>query len=92
MGTEGVGESCRDMALTNLASDAVTLESMVARLNIEHYRKVLSEEIDQTKRQTLLQLIAEEKAKLSALLPSSVMQQNILLARNERANRSRQDK
>jgi hypothetical protein len=73
MGTEGVGESCRDMALTNLASDAVTLESMVARLNIEHYRKVLSEEIDQTKRQTLLQLIAEEKAKLSALLPSSVM-------------------
>jgi hypothetical protein len=46
---------------------------MVARLNIEHYRKVLSEEIDQTKRQTLLQLIAEEKAKLSALSPSSVM-------------------
>jgi hypothetical protein len=73
MGTEGVGESCRDMALTNLGSDAVTLDLMVARLNIEHYRKVLSEEIDETKRQTLLQLIAEEKAKLSALSPATVM-------------------
>ena len=62
-----------DMALTNLASDAVTLESMVARLNIKHYRKVLSEEIDETKRQTLLQLIAEETAKLSALSPTTVI-------------------
>jgi hypothetical protein len=61
------------MALTNLGSDAVTLDLMVARLNIEHYRKVLSEEIDETKRQTLLQLIAEEKAKLSALSPATVM-------------------
>ena len=61
------------MALTNLP-DAVTLDSMVARLNIEHYRKVLlSEEIDETKRQTLLQLIAEETAKLSALSPATVM-------------------
>ena len=61
------------MALTNFASDAVTLDSMVARLNIEHYRKVLSEEIDEAKRQILLQLIAEEKAKLSALSPATVM-------------------
>jgi len=62
------------MPLTNLASDAVTLDSMVARLNIEHYRKVLlSREIDETKRQTLLQLIAEETAKLSALSPATVM-------------------
>jgi hypothetical protein len=40
--------------LTNLSSDAVTLDSMVARLNIKHYRKVLSEEIDGTKRPTPL--------------------------------------
>ena len=55
--------------MTNPASDAVALDTMVARLNIEHYRKRLSEEIDQTKRQTLLNLIAEETVKLSALEP-----------------------
>jgi hypothetical protein len=55
--------------MTNPASDAVALDTMVARLNIEHYRKRLSEEVDETKRQTLLNLIAEEKVKLSALEP-----------------------
>jgi hypothetical protein len=58
--------------MTNLASDVVTLRSMVARLNIEHFRKKLSEEMNETKRQTILQLVTEEKAKLSALLPSAV--------------------
>jgi len=58
--------------MTNLASDVVTLRSMVARLNIEHFRKKLSEEVNETKRQTILQLVTEEKAKLSALLPSAV--------------------
>jgi hypothetical protein len=33
--------------MTNLASDTVTL---VARLNIEHFRKKLSDEIDEMKR------------------------------------------
>jgi hypothetical protein len=51
--------------MTNLASDTVTL---VARLNIEHFRKKLSDEIDEMKRVTLLQLIAEERAKLAAAL------------------------
>ena len=55
--------------MTNLASDTVKLDWIVARLNIEHFRKKLSEEIDETKRQILLQLVAEEKAKLSALSP-----------------------
>ena len=55
--------------MTNPASDAVALDTMVARLNIEHYRKRLSEEVDETKRQTLLNLIAEETVKLSALEP-----------------------
>ena len=58
--------------MTNLASDVVTLRSLVARLNIEHFRKKLSEEVNETKRQTILQLVTEEKAKLSALLPSAV--------------------
>jgi hypothetical protein len=39
----------------------------VARLNIEHFRKKLAEEKDETKRQTLLHLLAEEEAKLAAL-------------------------
>ena len=49
------------------ASDTVTLDTMVARLNIEHFLKRLSVEVDKTKRQTLLNLIAEETVKLSAL-------------------------
>jgi hypothetical protein len=53
-----------------LASDTVTLYSMVARLNIELFCKKLSEEMNEAKRRTLLQLVAEEKAKLSALMPS----------------------
>jgi hypothetical protein len=39
----------------------------VARLNIEHYRKLLASETDEGKRKTLLQLLAEEEAKLAAL-------------------------
>jgi hypothetical protein len=67
-GAGKVGET----AMTDLASDGVRLRSMVARLNIEHFCKKLSEEINETKRQTLLQLVAEEKAKLFALLPLAV--------------------
>jgi len=57
--------------MTNLASDVVTQRSMVARLNIELFCRKLSEEMNETKRQTLLQLVAEEKVKLSALLLSA---------------------
>jgi hypothetical protein len=39
-------------------------------LNIEHYRKLLSTETDQTKRTALQRLPAEEEAKLAALLNS----------------------
>jgi hypothetical protein len=54
--------------MTNLASDVVKLRSMVARLNIELFCRKLSEEINETKRQTLLRLVAEEKMELSAVL------------------------
>ena len=53
-----------------LASDTASLYSMVARLNIELFCKKLAEEMSETKRRILLQLVAEEKAKLSALLPA----------------------
>jgi len=55
--------------MTNLASDSVTLRVMVARLNIELFCKKLAEEMSETKRRMLLQLVAEEKEKLSALSP-----------------------
>jgi hypothetical protein len=42
------------------------LDRTIARLNIEHYRKKLAEEVDPDRRATLLRLIAEEEAKLIA--------------------------
>jgi hypothetical protein len=43
------------------------MDRTVAHLNIEHYRKLLTEEMDEAKRQTILRLLAEEEAKLAAL-------------------------
>lgn len=43
------------------------MDRCIARLNIEHYRKKLAEEGDETKRQTLLRLLPDEEAKLAAL-------------------------
>jgi hypothetical protein len=42
------------------------VDRTVARLNIEHYRKLLAHETDEIKRQTLLRLLEEEEAKLNA--------------------------
>ena len=42
------------------------MDRTVARLNIEHYRKLLAKEADETKRQTILRLLEEEEAKLKA--------------------------
>ncbi len=46
------------------------MDRTVARLNIEHFRKLLAAETDRNKRQTLLKLLAEEEEKLSALTSS----------------------
>jgi hypothetical protein len=43
------------------------MDRTVARLNIEHFRKLLAEERDATQRQTLCRLLAEEEAKLASL-------------------------
>jgi hypothetical protein len=40
------------------------VDRTVAHLNIEHYRRLLEQETDEAKRKTLLQLLAEEEAKL----------------------------
>jgi len=44
------------------------MDKMVARLNIEHFRKQLAAETDETRRQMLLRLLAEEEAKLAAVM------------------------
>ncbi len=41
---------------------------MAARLNIAHFREKLATEHDETKRQMLLRLLAEEESKLAAAL------------------------
>jgi hypothetical protein len=57
--------------MTNLASEA-TLDAII-RLNIKRYRKKLAGENDETKRQALLDLIAEETAKTSELAPRKLL-------------------
>jgi len=44
------------------------VDRTIARLNIEHYRRLLAHEIDETRRQTVLCLLAEEEAKLAKLM------------------------
>ena len=52
----------------------VALDTIVARLNVERFCKIFSDEADETKRRTLVQLIAEEKTKLHALVALPAMQ------------------
>jgi len=52
------------------------MDSAIARLNIEHYRKLLAEECDDAKRQTILRLLAEEEAKLAALSKRPAAREN----------------
>jgi hypothetical protein len=40
------------------------VDRTVTHLNIEHYRRLLAQETDDAKRKTLLQLLADEEAKL----------------------------
>jgi len=39
---------------------------MTAKLNIEHFQRLLNAETDQQKRETILRLLVEEQAKLEA--------------------------
>jgi hypothetical protein len=48
----------------------------VARLNIEHYRKLLAAEPDEAKRQTLIRLQAEEELKLTASMRGRAGEKN----------------
>jgi hypothetical protein len=45
-----------------------TVDKTIAQLNIEHYRRLLSSETDEAKRQTLQRLLAEEEEKLAQIM------------------------
>ena len=63
------------MITTRTVSDTrVSLDTIVARLNIERICKIFSDEADETKRHTLGRLIAEERAKLFALVATPAIQ------------------
>ena len=64
----------RRMIATRTVNARVALDTVVARLNIERFCKLFPNEPDETKRHTLVRLIAEEKAKLYALVASPAMQ------------------
>ena len=44
-----------------IVAEEILMYRTVARLNIEHFRKLLSQEKDEAKRQTILRLLAEEE-------------------------------
>ena len=46
------------------------MDRTVARLNIEHYRRLLARETDETRRQTIVRLLTEEEAKLAEPAPN----------------------
>jgi hypothetical protein len=56
-----------DTAALDLQHNGGVMDRTISRLNIEHYRRKLATERDETTRQTLMRLLAEEQAKLAAL-------------------------
>jgi hypothetical protein len=50
-------------------------EYYIARLNIEHYKKLLETDIDETKRQIVMQLLAEEQANLIGILSKAIVRE-----------------
>jgi hypothetical protein len=43
------------------------MDRTVAHLNVEHYRRLLETETDETKRKMIVRLLAEEEAKLERI-------------------------
>ena len=44
-----------------------SMDETIAKLNIEHYEKLLASETDSTRRATIARLLAEEEAKLAKI-------------------------
>jgi hypothetical protein len=43
------------------------MDKFVAKANIDHFRKKLAQETDESERQTLMRLLSEEEAKLASI-------------------------
>jgi hypothetical protein len=43
------------------------MDETVAKLNIEHYKRLLASETDAAKRESIARLLAEEEAKLASI-------------------------
>lgn len=48
------------------------MDRTVARLNVEHFRRLLATETDEERRQILQKLLAEEEAKLAGNRPADL--------------------
>ncbi len=56
------------MSAPHHSGDAA-VDRSVARLNIEHYKRLLARETDEASRQQLLRLLADEEAKIADSRP-----------------------
>lgn len=57
------------------------MKRAIIRLNIEHFRRLLTTELDDIKRQTVIRLLAEEEGKLAALDGSPATPSNVKCAK-----------
>jgi hypothetical protein len=51
------------------------VETVVARLNIEHYKKLLETDTDEPRRQIVMRLLAEEQAKLVGAISKAIVRE-----------------
>lgn len=66
------------MINTTVSDDRNAMAAAVSRYNIKHFCKRFTEETDRTKQQTIFNLIAEEKAKLNALMDLPDMRPGVI--------------
>ena len=62
------------------------MDEWVARSNIEQFQKLLAQEIDDAKRQIVLQLLHEEELKLAAALKAKKERNELSVSPAIRAN------
>jgi hypothetical protein len=53
----------------------LNIEHYIARLNIEHFKKLLETDIDETKRQMVKRLLAEEHANLVEAISKAILRE-----------------
>ena len=51
------------------------VETIISRLNIEHYKKLLETDTDEARRQIVMRLLAEEQAKLVGAISQAIVRE-----------------